>query len=227
MSGLSSSMPVEAYKTVEPSAAAGSGAEAVSPAEKPASEDSTAVPSDGAMLTVEVPADASIFVNGVKTKATGEVRRYISRGLVAGKQYQFTVRMSLEREGVETEESRVVSLGAGEGSHLSFSQFGENQSLANETAPTTTVTLHVPADAKVWLAGNATGSSGETRQFETTMLPAGRSWKDYEIRVVSVINGQQKAVSKIIDLNAGESVEFSIDPSLDLATLADATASLQ
>ena len=59
------------------------------------------------------------------------------------------------------------------------------------------------------------------------MLPAGRSWKDYEIRVVSVINGQQKAVSKIIDLNAGESVEFSIDPSLDLATLADATASLQ
>ena len=220
-------MPVESYKTVEPSSATGEGTEVVIPSEKPASEDSTVVPADGAMLTVEVPVDAKIFVNGVRTKATGEVRRYISRGLVPGKQYEFTVQMSLERDGIETEESRVVSLSAGEGTRLSFDQDLENRSIANETSPTTTVTLHVPADAQVWLAGNATGSSGETRQFETTMLPAGKSWKGYEIRVASLVDGRQKMVSKIIDLKAGETVELSIDPTSDLSTLADATALVQ
>ena len=59
------------------------------------------------------------------------------------------------------------------------------------------------------------------------MLPAGKSWKGYEIRVASLVDGRQKMVSKIIDLKAGETVELSIDPTSDLSTLADATALVQ
>jgi uncharacterized protein (TIGR03000 family) len=87
--------------------------------------------------------------------------------------------------------------------------------------------LHVPADAKVWLAGNATGSKGATRQFETTMLAAGQSWKGYEIRVATEIDGREQVVSKVIDLAAGDTVEFSLDPTAGLASLADATASVR
>ena len=172
-----------------------------------------------------MPADAKIFVNGAATKATGDVRRYMSRGLVAGKDYEFVVRMAVDRDGETTEETRVVSLTAGEGSRVSFSAAAESQPIVKK-APTTTVTLHVPADAKVWLAGNATGSTGETRQFETTMLAAGQSWKDYEIRVATEVDGREQVVSKVIDLAAGDAVELSIDPTADRASLADTTAAL-
>ena len=223
MSGMSSSMPVEAYRTIE-SAPTVVDPEVVAPPAAPAAVESTAIPADGALLIVDVPADAKIFVNGAATKATGDVRRYVSRGLVAGKDYEFVVRMAVDRDGETTEETRVVTLTAGAGSRVSFTA-AESQPVVKK-APTTTVTLHVPVDAKVWLAGNATGSTGETRQFETTMLSAGQSWKGYEIRVATEIDGREQVVSKVIDLAAGDAVELSIDPTADRPSLADATAAL-
>ena len=230
MSGTSSSMPVEAYRTIESSPTVADPEVGSPPASVPAAIESTAIPADGAMLIVDVPTDARIYVNGVATTATGDRRRYISRGLVAGKQYEFVVRMAVDRDGETTEESRVVSLTAGEGSRVSFATAPAPQPEARplvKKAPTTTVTLHVPADAKVWLAGNATGSTGETRQFETSMLAAGQSWQGYEIRVATSVDGREQIVSKVIDLAAGDSVELSIDPTAGLASLADATVSLR
>ena len=43
--------------------------------------------------------------------------------------------------------------------------------------------MHVPADAKVFLAGNATKASGETRVFRTTGLTGSKSWEGYTVRV--------------------------------------------
>ncbi len=185
----------------------------------PVSNDSTTsvVPADAAMLTVDVPAGAAIYVNGMKTSATGAVRQFVSRGLVEGKRYEFTVRMTIDRDGQSSEETKVVSLAAGGRSSLSFTA---------ASAPKTSLTLHVPADAKVWLAGNVTESAGATRQFQTTTLAAGQAWKNYEIRVATVIDGREQIVSKVIDLAAGQSVELSIDPAQRTAA-ADATASIR
>lgn len=169
------------------------------------------------MLTVDVPAGAAIYVNGMKTSATGVVRQFVSRGLVEGKRYEFTVRMTIDRDGQSSEETKVVSLAAGGRSSLSFTA---------AVAPKTSLTLHVPADAKVWLAGNVTESAGATRQFQTTTLAAGQAWKNYEIRVATVVDGREQIVSKVIDLAAGQSVELSIDPAPRTAA-ADATASIR
>jgi uncharacterized protein (TIGR03000 family) len=84
----------------------------------------------------------------------------------------------------------------------------------------------VPADAKVWLAGNATASTGEVRHFETAGLKAGQSWKDYEIRVTAVVNGREQTVSKVIDLAAGDAVELALDPAARTAA-AESTAALR
>jgi uncharacterized protein (TIGR03000 family) len=84
----------------------------------------------------------------------------------------------------------------------------------------------VPANAKVWLAGNATASSGETRQFETTTLAAGQTWRNYEIRVTTLVDGREQVAAKVIDLAAGQSVELSLDPAQRTAA-ADTTASLR
>jgi uncharacterized protein (TIGR03000 family) len=190
----------------------------------PAATDSTRteqVPADGALLVVEVPANAKIFVNGAETSSQGTVRRFLSRGLVAGKQYEFVVRMAVDRDGGPAEETQVVSLAAGSRSTVSFVP-----AAASATPVKTSLTLHVPADAKVWLAGSATASSGAVRQFETATLKAGQAWRNYEVRVTAVVDGSERTVSKTIDLAAGDVVELTLDPSVRTAA-ADATASLR
>jgi len=94
-------------------------------------------------------------------------------------------------------------------------------------SPVTTLSLQVPADADVWLAGNATDSDGENRSFETTALAAGETWKDYEIRVVTKVDGREQIETKVIDLTAGDEVELSFSPVDGLvdASLIGATAS--
>ena len=92
--------------------------------------------------------------------------------------------------------------------------------------PKTSLTLRVPADAKVWLAGNETASSGAVRLFETTTLKDGQAWKNYEIKVATVVDGKEQVVSKTIDLVAGKSVELSLDPAQRTAS-ADAQVSIR
>jgi uncharacterized protein (TIGR03000 family) len=128
--------------------------------------------------------------------------------------------MTVDRDGQSSEQTKVVSLVAGGRSNLSFTE------TATASVPKTSLTLHVPADSKVWLAGNVTSSAGATRQFQTTTLAVGQSWKNYEIRVVTVVDGSEQIVSKVIDLVAGQSVELSLDPAQRTAAT-DATASIR
>jgi len=48
---------------------------------------------------------------------------------------------------------------------------------------TTRLTLRVPADAKVWIEGQLTDSTGELREFGTKALADGQAWENYEVRV--------------------------------------------
>jgi uncharacterized protein (TIGR03000 family) len=176
------------------------------------------VPADGAMLVVNLPADAQVFVNGAKTAATGSLRRYVSRGLEAGKDYEFVVKMVVDRDGTPSEQTKSVTLTAGNRSTVTFD--------TAVATPKTSLTLRVPADAKVWLAGNETASSGAVRLFETTTLKDGQAWKNYEIKVATVVDGKEQVVSKTIDLVAGKSVELALDPAQRTAS-ADAQVSIR
>ena len=215
-------MPVDSYRVItdEPvgDKAGTSGEEVETPV--PAKDDSTSiVPADGVLLLVAVPADAKVFVNGAATTSTGSLRRFVSRGLADGEVYDYTVKVVLDDADDATELTKTVSVSAGDRSELSFI----------EEQPTTSLTLRVPAEAKVWLAGNATGSTGDTRTFETTALAAGQVWQDYEIRVVTEIDGRERVISKVIDLAAGQTLELEVDPTVAIAdaSLIDATASIR
>ena len=190
------------------------------PAAAPAANDSTSretVPADGALLVVDVPADADIYVNGSKTSSQGNRRRFLSRGLTAGKQYEFVVRMAVDRNGKVEESTKVVSLTAGERSDVTFTD-------AAAAAVKTSLTLHVPADAKVWLAGSETASAGAERHFETANLAPGQSWRNYEIRVATTVDGRERTVSKVITLAAGDSVELTLDPAARTAQAEETAA---
>jgi len=156
------------------------------------------------LLAVSVPSDAKIYVNGQATSSTGETRQYVSRDLQTGYNYAYEVRAELVRDGRTVEQTKRIDLRAGETANLAF-DFPGTSSLE------TSLTLHVPADAKVYLAGNATKAGGETRIFRTTGLNNGKTWDGYTIRVEMERGGRTISKEETISLKAGQSQELRFD----------------
>ena len=157
-----------------------------------------------ALLSVSVPQDARILVNGVATRSTGEQRRYVSRNLIPGFEYTYEVKAEMVVDGKPVTRVKTVQLRAGQQAELAF-QADAPASL--ETA----LTVHVPANAEVYLAGNATKGTGTTRTFRTKKLSDGASWQDYVVRVVVNEDGDVRAKEQKITLRAGEQRELTFD----------------
>jgi uncharacterized protein (TIGR03000 family) len=83
--------------------------------------------------------------------------------------------------------------------------------VASAPAVKTSLTIHVPADAKITLAGVDTKQSGELRQFATTRLAAGQAWDGYKVVVEMNKNGQTLHEERTIKLIGGEAQELSIN----------------
>jgi uncharacterized protein (TIGR03000 family) len=150
------------------------------------------------VLTVSVPADARVFVNGKATTSTGTQRHFVSRGLRNGFKYAYEVRVEVVRDGATVEDVQTIELRAGENSALAFN-LGAGEEL------TTTLTLKVPENATVTLAGAATKSTGAVRTFSTTQLAKGQSWSDYVVAVEWEQDGEKMVKEEAITLSAGES----------------------
>jgi len=56
-------------------------------------------PADSGLLTVVVPFEAKVFINGMETKSTGSRRQFVSYGLKPGYSYRYDIRVELVRDG--------------------------------------------------------------------------------------------------------------------------------
>jgi uncharacterized protein (TIGR03000 family) len=162
-----------------------------------------------ASIRVMVPADAIVFVNDRPTTSTGESRHYISRNLLAGRTYAYDLRVEYKLDGKPMVESKTVRLQGGANVELSFGNADQMASDAQEAK--TKVTLHVPAGAKVTLAGAETKQTGETRTFITSTLKEGQKWDGYVVRVELERDGQTLTEEKNLAIVGGESYELSFD----------------
>lgn len=183
------------------------------PAEAPpaAADASFRLGRDAVMLSVWVPNDARIYVNGNTTNSTGSARNYISRGLQPGASYAYEIRAEIVRDGKKLTETKQVTLVAGQRVNVEFGFEDDGADNVAETPARTTLTLHVPEDAKVYLSGKETHSQGTVREFSTTRLPSGGQWNDYSIRVEIERDGQRLTKEQSVSLAAGETREVSID----------------
>lgn len=75
---------------------------------------------DSAMLNVRVPEDARVVINDYKTTSMGEMRRYVSRGLEPGKEYEFEVRAEVVRDGQVQALTKTVRVRAQQSAQLDF-----------------------------------------------------------------------------------------------------------
>lgn len=183
------------------------------PMPPPPATDGASQRADGTLI-VEVPSNAKIFVNNRLTSTPGEIREYVSRNLVRGYNYSYEVRAEMEVEGNTVTETKKVDLRAGVPTKIAFNLAPATQEVE------TSITVKVPANAKVNLGGNDTNASGETRVYRTSALNAGAEWKDYKIVVTAEIDGRQITKEQTFNLKAGDNKELSFD--FDTASVADA-----
>lgn len=170
-----------------------------------------------ATIWVSVPADAKVFVNDLPTTSIGADRQFVSRGLRSGMTYAYKLRVEFEQDGKTIVEDKLVRLHAGDAIELAF---GDAQANAERQTATTEVKLHVPAEAKVTLAGAATQQTGEDRSFATTSLRDGQMWEGYVVRVELEQNGQTLVEERTLTIEGGQSYELSIDFSGETAKVA-------
>jgi uncharacterized protein (TIGR03000 family) len=179
----------------------------------PGAEKQTGLPLNGALLNVSVPANARVLVNGIATRSTGELRRYVSRNLTPGFSYTYEVTAEAMINGQTVSQSKTVQLRAGEEAAVAFN-------MAADQPVETALTLHVPTDAKVFLAGNETSGEGSVRTFRTTKLNGSREWSQYVVRVSVLRGGQEVTKQESITLHAGDQAEMTFD--FDADKVADA-----
>jgi uncharacterized protein (TIGR03000 family) len=160
-----------------------------------------------------VPQDAKIAVNGEPTTSDGSQRRYVSHGLQPGESYRYVVKATMERDGETLEQTKVAMLRGGKITSLDFD-------FDDAGVTETSLTLNVPADAKVFLSGNETKAQGSQRRYSTTRIPEGEKWADYTIRVTVDRDGQTLSKEQVVTLKGGDRTE--LDFAFDQTELADA-----
>ncbi|MBQ2037858.1 MAG: TIGR03000 domain-containing protein, partial [Thermoguttaceae bacterium] len=90
-----------------------SGAPEIAPATEPAT-------TGAGLIKMLVPKDAVVYVNGYRTKQTGEVRTFAAKNLEVGETYAFEIRVVAVRDGRTYEDVQSTTLTAGDTSSLAF-----------------------------------------------------------------------------------------------------------
>lgn len=172
----------------------------------PAGDDSTrSVPkaaAEAAVLSIALPEDARVYINGRLTKTEGSVRNYVARKLDDGEEQGYQVKAILTRNGKQLVRTQTVRMRRGVTRTLEFDF---------EKPVTTLLALKVPAGAKVRLCGSETLATGERRFFETNKLQDGESWNNYEIEVTVDRDGEEVVARKTLSLHAGDSRSLVFD----------------
>jgi uncharacterized protein (TIGR03000 family) len=92
----------------------------VVPGTPPAPKTTSTSAENSGVLTVWVPYDAKVTVNGLATSSVGSRRQFISHGLQSGLSYKYVVKAEVVRNGQTVEDTRTVTLTAGQITAVAF-----------------------------------------------------------------------------------------------------------
>jgi len=165
-----------------------------------------------AVLTVVVPEGAEVFVNGHPTTTTGSRRSYLSLGLLCGYRYPYEVVAQWESDGQTHRQTKLVYLEAGQRVEVSIdSRPAPSVAASAGRPPVTRLTVHVPADARVYLQDREVPGTGTVRTFSTTRLAPSQPPVEYTIRATVERSGRTFLRQKTISFRAGGSYEVTFD----------------
>jgi uncharacterized protein (TIGR03000 family) len=81
------------------------------------------------LLTIVVPADAKLYIEDQPTQSTGTFRQFISPELEANKNYVYTVRADVEKNGQKISGKEELRVKAGDHATVKFTPSAENTEL--------------------------------------------------------------------------------------------------
>ena len=113
------------------------------------------------------------------------------------------------RDGARRVEDKQLRLRAGQTVALAVGQ--SNQPVSPAATVKTELKVHVPADAKVYLAGAATSQTGEQRVYASSQLRPGQTWTGYTVRVEWHHDGRKEVQQRTLDIVGGENYELEFD----------------
>jgi uncharacterized protein (TIGR03000 family) len=93
-----------------------------SPFNTPMPGGSTSTPTieNSGLLTIYVPNDAKVTINGLPTRSDGSKRQYVSYGLQPGLTYKYEIHASVVRDGQLIEDNKTIYLSAGKRGAVAF-----------------------------------------------------------------------------------------------------------
>ena len=176
--------------------------------DNPPAGDSTRASTGSGTLIVRLPEDAKLIVNGRSTTSVGSTRQFVSNGLQAGLQYPYSLQATMTVNGREIVKTHELRLESGDLREVDFDF---------DVPVETQLTVRVPENAKLILAGSKTVSTGSERKFTTKRLMAGELWSNYKVVVTLEKDGKTITREQSIELRGGEqrTVTFDFDAATD------------
>ncbi|HEX4132154.1 MAG TPA: TIGR03000 domain-containing protein [Pirellulales bacterium] len=177
--------------------------------------DKQAIPSESLLLNVKVPPTAVVYVNGKRTQLTGAQRTFMTAHVTPGQTYSYEVRAEWKENNRPVTRTEIVAIAAGQRRSVAFDNLpaGVEHVAAGSLVMVdrATLTLHVPAEAKVFVNGQPSNQFGATRVFATTVPADPQKAAHYDVRVEVPRNGQLLVRERTVSLAAGANREVIFD----------------
>jgi len=160
----------------------------------------SSLPSNRGQVVVRVPADAKLFADGQATTLAGTERVFQTPDLTAGRDFQYTLKVEFA-DGADTKSvSKQVIVRAGHRTVVDFTPTADTV--------TSSITVNLPANAKLFVDGVATSSTGGTHAFKTPELTRGKAYV-YKFSAEIERDGKTEVESREVTFKAGEPVNVN------------------
>jgi uncharacterized protein (TIGR03000 family) len=158
-----------------------------------------------ATVLVKGAGDVRLIVDGQPQRFTAPEQRFVTPELQAGRTYAYDFTATLMRDGKEVTLTRKVLVRAGQETRVDL----DEASVAQDTGGKATVTVKLPADARLYVEGVLTTQTGAVRTFETPRLESGKPYV-YDLRAEVVRDGQVRRISERVTVEANKAVEVEL-----------------
>jgi uncharacterized protein (TIGR03000 family) len=146
-----------------------------------------------------LPADARLYVDGQLANLTSGTRAFSTPPLEPDRDYSYTITADATRDGETVSQSKRIIVRAGEATRVTF-----NELTAQKPAPAR-ITVHLPADARLFVNGELAKLTSNTRSFETPRLKPGKEYT-YTLKAELVREGQTRSANRQVVFQAGKHV---------------------
>jgi uncharacterized protein (TIGR03000 family) len=155
------------------------------------------LPSNRGQVVVRLPADAKLFADGQATTLGGVERVFQTPELIAGRDFQYTLKVEFA-QGTETKTAtKQVLVRAGHRTLVDFETPSDSV--------TSAVTVSLPGKAKLFVDGVATPATGGTQTFKTPELTRGKPYV-YQFRAELERDGKTEIESREVTFKGGEPI---------------------